>query len=76
MDKLLALTCVAAFLALASYSYPTPQGYTTAQIDALNRLAEQSSLSTLKQRQAPALADLWSISEDDIAKPVELWGGK
>ena len=69
----LTLCLAIGFIALAWYSLPT-QGYTKHDLAQMDRLVAEAVPASLKQRQAAAIADVWGLTADDVAKPVILWG--
>lgn len=51
-------------------------GYSSEQIISLSELIDTSVNEKphgYKTKQAQALSDLWQVSDDEIAKPIDLW---
>lgn len=51
-----------------------PEDVAASHKPAVNALAYSLSPPYFRTRQAAALADVYNISEADIAKPVNIWG--
>jgi hypothetical protein len=89
MSKLFAIICALMFALLAAYSYQhKAQAYAgraefnalldKSMGDAAHRKAagrlDRLKTSPAKHGKAAVMADLWQLSENDIAKPVDLFG--
>ncbi len=69
-----AVVCTAFFVFLSMYSYegrPKPASYEVSAFKVLDKPAKHVKGWT--PAQTKQVMDLWSISEDEIAKPVVLW---
>lgn len=71
-SPLLTLATLVAFIALCWYSYPT-QGYSAGDRAAMDRLVASAMPASLKERQQAAIAEVWGLTSEDVAKPVVLW---
>lgn len=75
---LAAIIVVLAFLWLAYDSYQHDKedeaSYPQSSIEQLNRLSGLATHAHFTQRQADVIMSLWHISDEELSKPVNIWG--
>lgn len=74
------LFILAGFIALGYYSYSRETSYTPAEVQSLNDLIEREMatrpVSALDVKQGKAYAEIYGITQEEAARPVELFKGR
>lgn len=74
-NALFAFAVLMIFIWLA-YASIQQHGYDVSEIEALNQLVENNTVRRDPQRlsQSAAIAEVWGLTQDDVVKPVCLFG--